>query len=84
MEEWGRPASVLKTCLPAVVCEGGAGSVKGTGRLGDGEILKIVDWEPFCEQSEQNVSRAGLSEGLRERVIADLAKYNFITRLKAN
>jgi len=25
--------------------------------------------EPFCEQSEQNVSRAGLSDGQWERVI---------------
>ena len=27
--------------------------------------------EPFCEQSEQNVSRAGLSEGQWERVIME-------------
>ena len=27
--------------------------------------------EPFCEQSEQNVSRAGLSEGQWERVIVE-------------
>jgi hypothetical protein len=26
--DWVRPARVLKTCLPAVVCEGGAESIK--------------------------------------------------------
>jgi len=48
-------------------------------RRGDWE--KIVDWEPFCEQSEQNVSRAGLSEGLRERVIADFGLLITRTRI---
>jgi len=51
---------------PGRVCEGDW--VKG--RWGEEEILKIVDWEPFCEQSEQNVSRAGLSDGQWERVTA--------------
>jgi len=37
MEDWVRPASVYRTCLPTVVYEGGAESVKEKGRKGKGK-----------------------------------------------